>query len=165
MASAGRAVPPTFRASAFRSIESVSEQTSAHRAPAEQDGGGANHSAREGGVRGELERFREMKADECPRYADQRAGDHAWHRAYDLALEPVGSCKAIEQQAGERADGEDDQKCDGRAEGHVGVLLIVVLERILDRIVRERAAACCPVRISAPGPVLKARLPVPRGRP
>src|ERR1700722_1485221 len=105
-----------------------------------------------------------MKTDECPRYADERAGDHARHRAYDLALEPVGPGKAIEQQTGERADGEDDQKCNGRSEGHVRVLLIVVLERVSrPPSPAAHSRARYPVRSSTPGPVLKARLP-PSGR-
>jgi hypothetical protein len=50
------------------------------------------------------------------------------YSARDLALEPIGSCDAIENQAGEDANDEDDQKADHRAQAHVRVLLIVLGE-------------------------------------
>lgn len=55
----------------------VRGKVSAYRSPAEQDGGGAHRGARQRDFRRELERFGEMKTDECSRHADQRAGHHA----------------------------------------------------------------------------------------
>jgi CspA family cold shock protein len=60
-----------------------------------------------------------MKADEGSCHADQRAGDHAGHGAGDLTLEPIGPREAIEDQSGEDADGENNQKGGDRAQAHV----------------------------------------------
>jgi hypothetical protein len=61
-------------------------------------------------------------ADERAGDADQRARHHQPVSARDLAREPAGPGKAVESEAGNDADDEQEQEQDRRAEHGRGLL-------------------------------------------